>query len=807
MKLLRKIFTGFLLLAMVYAPAANALSVNTSVGIQNYMRYNAGSIEPIQAAYHFGSNTTPWDEGHFTDLYAATLAVTGVITGDLDMNGHDILKVDQIVGNTSLPVNIGDAGATSHTFNTNDDLFVSGRLEVDGISYFDNLLTLTNGDTISNAVAGKITLTGAGGAVNKEDLLFDFETTANEIALTSSTGVTKLTASAMAVYMNGMDNNNANITNVGDIALATLSPDTNNIGVTIGGNTFQIGDGTYVWQHAPMVGIEGALEVDGVTWFDGMVGATSYTATAGNLWAVTNTPASASTANIMVLTGAGGNWDAGTSVLSLVSNDNDLRPLTASNGATEIFSVGRDGLITTDTSLNLTGGGDIATTSNGTIRLMPNGTGITQVGDAGSTSRSLVANDDLFVSGKLEVDGATYLDGGLGVTGAITATQGIATGANYAFSPNSGITSLRWSTAQAVPTVMYAVGDTPKSFVFTTQGNVAKDHDHAAQPNPTIFIHSNTDPDTANTEWGGLVFSGSGAGGGTFDITTGGNNNIKLLAGGTGFTQVGTGTANKVTASNDDLFVAGEFEVDGTAFIDAVATFANNATINNNFYLRLGTTYATSNLFLKSTAQTPDALWLGLESDSLNLLIGKTDQYSADYAHALSSNPTVFVHSSTAGATTTAEWGSYAFTGTGSGGGTFDFNTGGSAGVSDIRFLLSGVESMRLTGYGGLVYTPSTTLNITAAGGLAANQLDAHVRVQGNGGAIDITANPQIADGTDGQRLLIQGDNDTNTLKLDDGTGLALSGGVSFTLGKGDMIQLVYDSGDDLWYETNRSDN
>jgi len=35
---------------------------------------------------------------------------------------------------------------------------------------------------------------------------------------------------------------------------------------------------------------------------------------------------------------------------------------------------------------------------------------ITQIGNAGGTSHGLVANDDLFVSGKLEVNGITYFD-------------------------------------------------------------------------------------------------------------------------------------------------------------------------------------------------------------------------------------------------------------------------------------------------------------------------------------------------------------------------------------------------------------
>ena len=71
------------------------------------------------------------------------------------------------------------------------------------------------------------------------------------------------------------------------------------------------------------------------------------------------------------------------------------------------------GDLTVGDKIVLTGGGSIESTDNGDIQLLPNGTGINKVGDAGSTSRSLSANDDLFVSGKLEVDGVFYADGGI----------------------------------------------------------------------------------------------------------------------------------------------------------------------------------------------------------------------------------------------------------------------------------------------------------------------------------------------------------------------------------------------------------
>jgi len=48
-----------------------------------------------------------------------------------------------------------------------------------------------------------------------------------------------------------------------------------------------------------------------------------------------------------------------------------------------------------------------------------------------------------------------------------------------------------------------------------------KNFDHSAQANPTLFIHSITNPDTSNFEWGSLAFVGTGSGGGYFKLATG----------------------------------------------------------------------------------------------------------------------------------------------------------------------------------------------------------------------------------------------------------------------------------------------
>ena len=82
------------------------------------------------------------------------------------------------------------------------------------------------------------------------------------------------------------------------------------------------------------------------------------------------------------------------------------------------------------------------------------------------------------------------------------------------------------------------------------------------------------------------------------------------------------------------------------------------------------------------------------------------------------------------------------------------------------------------------------------------------VRVVGDGGAAVLDTNPAIEDGAaDGQMVIIQGTHDVNTVQIADNVNTALAAGGAVTLGAGDTIQLIWDSGDSLWYEVSRSDN
>lgn len=107
-------------------------------------------------------------------------------------------------------------------------------------------------------------------------------------------------------------------------------------------------------------------------------------------------------------------------------------------------------------------------------------------------------------------------------------------------------------------------------------------------------------------------------------------------------------------------------------------------------------------------------------------------------------------------------------------------------------------ESENIT---GSIASPSS---ITAGGGITpvAGKRKQIIFVKGTGG-VDITANPQIAAGTIvGQRLLLIGTSDTDTLKLDHGTGLDLNG--SITLGLRWQLSLLWDG--NFWMEVSRAE-
>jgi hypothetical protein len=105
---------------------------------------------------------------------------------------------------------------------------------------------------------------------------------------------------------------------------------------------------------------------------------------------------------------------------------------------------------------------------------------------------------------------------------------------------------------------------------------------------------------------------------------------------------------------------------------------------------------------------------------------------------------------------------------------------------------------------------PADTQNINATVGvkIPSPVTNILIRIQSaTSGSTDITADPQIAEGFDGQKITLEGKDDIKTVKLDNGTGLKLAGGTSFTLREDDVLVLHYNASKQLWIENSRSNN
>jgi len=81
---------------------------------------------------------------------SATLILPAhTLSGDLDVDGNNLSNVSRISGNSDY-IQIGSTRATSHSLNSENDLAIKGKLEVDGVAYFDGSIDLGSTE-ISNA--------------------------------------------------------------------------------------------------------------------------------------------------------------------------------------------------------------------------------------------------------------------------------------------------------------------------------------------------------------------------------------------------------------------------------------------------------------------------------------------------------------------------------------------------------------------------------------------------------------------------------------------------------------------------------
>ena len=156
-----------LILGLLIVPTYALAQVGGGGGVSSpsYMRPSSTSgLIPTTGFNELGTSSTRWSKGYFTDFdISGVLTFGGTMGGNFDLTANDLLHVDSIFGSTAiLPVRIGDAATTSHSLASEDDLLVTGRLEVNGRSDFDGNVWFNAGGVnistnmdISNDVAIK----------------------------------------------------------------------------------------------------------------------------------------------------------------------------------------------------------------------------------------------------------------------------------------------------------------------------------------------------------------------------------------------------------------------------------------------------------------------------------------------------------------------------------------------------------------------------------------------------------------------------------------------------------------------------
>lgn len=218
----------------------------------------------------------------------------------------------------------------------------------------------------------------------------------------------------------------------------------------------------------------GSLNIDGT---NAVITMESHTATSGNVVSIKSTPGSASTAKVCVLHADGTNWAANSRVLEIISDDNDAKPLVVNDGGSDVINLLRNGSIEIAGNLNILTGGNIQTTANGDITLLPNGTGITIVGDAGSPGFAS-GNDSLYVSGQLEVDSSSSFGNALYMAN------------NYAIQSSAASygSLVCVNTAQTIDAITITTGTVGNYLLLCENADVGFDWALPQQTTPTLAI-------------------------------------------------------------------------------------------------------------------------------------------------------------------------------------------------------------------------------------------------------------------------------------------------------------------------------
>jgi len=193
---------------------------------------------------------------------------------------------------------------------------------------------------------------------------------------------------------------------------------------------------------------------------------------------------------------------SGNSKIYYNASDLIIDPDVIGNGSVYIGATGNNNLVVANIS--------------GVDSLVGNSNNI-RIGDAGTDTHALTANDDLFVSGKFEVDGLSYFDSAVLIPDEI----------QLQFGNGAGDAIIQWDTTQTPDSLLIGIGADSNGLLICEKGDEDFDFAHLLQSNPTFFLHSATQ---STTEWGSFSHDTQ-----KFQIDTGGvpgrmNNNTEVAS-------------------------------------------------------------------------------------------------------------------------------------------------------------------------------------------------------------------------------------------------------------------------------------
>ena len=170
--------------------------------------------------------------------------------------------------------------------------------------------------------------------------------------------------------------------------------------------------------------------------------------------------------------------------------------------------------------LTINGTARIVTATDTDLILLPNGTGITKIGDAGACTFGTPVNDDMCVTGRLQVLGTSDLVGAVVATGTVTCASVLVAANQYiAASAASKGAYIPDSFSQSPRTHLLATGALANSLILCEYADISFNFGHAQQPTPTFFGQSNHQSKVeywSKTHDGSNAVYGVGHGGHTF---------------------------------------------------------------------------------------------------------------------------------------------------------------------------------------------------------------------------------------------------------------------------------------------------